>query len=374
MKVAIITFHAAHNYGAVLQVYALKTYLSQDGLDVSVLDYRPLALRNPYALIPCFDFCVTEKNRYKKSWKYLKIVLHWIIKEIPFRAKRKRIFECFIRDNLNLSKNRYDSAFKSNVDYDLYVVGSDQIWNIHHTLGFDDIFWGDFDVAKGARKIIYAASMIEHDLNDAKKNYMVSCVQDNFSHVSVRERQLAVYLRGCCDKEIPVVLDPTLLVECRVWDSIAKEPLTKRKYVLVYALTCRDDAMEMANKIASQIDVNVIEIVIGNKRCLSSNQIMPSPEEFVGLFKNSEFVVTESFHGTAFSIIFEKPFVSLSRGTIYDARQKTLLEELGLLNCFQLSTARPDFFNLSFESTRKRLADLRQVSAKYLSCAITNSV
>ena len=366
MRVAILTYHFAHNYGAVLQAFALQSFLRAQNVDVDILDYRALSIRNSYAIVPCFDVSVTQGGRLARLWKWCRILGHWVLREIPMRIKRRRMFQAFVDNFLVLSPSRYDVPLSNDNAYDIYIVGSDQVWNPRLTCSFDDVYWGNFETRSGAIKVSYAASMPSNGLTEAQWAYVRSSLQNNFSHVSVRERALATLLKERVSVEADVCLDPTLLVDPEVWERISATPKISRKYVLVYALTCRDDAMAIAKKIAGEIGAVVFEIVPSVQFRRTSSQLVPTPDEFVGLFRNAEFVVSESFHGTAFSIVFRKPFLSISRGTCLDQRQMSLLKDLDLIGRLIAKDARPSFSSIDYDSVEKRLQQLRVASAGYL--------
>ena len=214
-KIGILTFHCAHNYGAVLQCYALQETLKKMGHDVEVIDYRPQYLLSPYA--------VFNINRIKSN-NPLKIIKRSIRETILLgvRLKRYYTFYQFIKNKLSLSSR----ITKYNIpeSYDVYIMGSDQIWNPKITEGFDPVYFGNFNFQKGSKKYIsYAASMEANELNNQAKNTYKKFLK-NFDSISVRENQLAELLQPLSEKNIETVLDPTLLADNQIWDNIAQKP------------------------------------------------------------------------------------------------------------------------------------------------------
>ena len=227
MRIGILTFHCAHNYGAVLQCYALQETLKGMGHNVEIIDYRPEYLIKPYDVI---NFKRISSPTILGQLK--KCLLETVV--LPKRLKRHKAFSRFINHKLNLSERVVED--KIPIKYDVYVMGSDQIWNPKITKGFDAVYFGDFTYAKENRKYIaYAASMAVIELDEPSKCYLSNALS-NFNAISVRERQLVPLLQPLLKNKIDVVLDPTLLVNPEIWENIARSSHIKGKYVLVYQI------------------------------------------------------------------------------------------------------------------------------------------
>ncbi len=356
MKIGLLTFHSAHNYGAVLQAYAIQEALKQLGHKVSIIDYRP-----PYLLKQ--RIFPTLKNQ-PFSLKF-KLFAEGIIAFI-WRIKRKRGFDRFIQSRFQLTANNYLLPFSNNEDFDAYIMGSDQIWNIKFTRGFDQVYWGDFVIKSKARKISYAASMSNYLLTIDEKERMASLLK-NFDSISVRETELKTFLYENFERDSITVLDPTLLLAAECWKNISKTPSIKKKYVLVYSVGIRDDALKVARFMANELDTDLIELTMGvDRRVIFNKYQVATPEEFVGFFEHAEFVVTSSFHGTAFAIIFNKDFYSLAHGTDKDSRQKTILSKLELSDRLVLKNTQPSFEAIDYEPVNRKLEMLRNESVAFL--------
>lgn len=360
MKIGILTFHCAHNYGAVLQCYALQEYLKGLGHDVEIIDYRPNYLLNPYKI-----FKVNKTNILAKR---LKNVIKAILM-LGRRYVRYYKFNRFINQRLNLS-------YKKNYipdNYDVYIIGSDQVWNPGITNGFDPIYFADFSFKKGSKiYATYAASMESKKLSNKERLYYVKNL-NNFDYVSVRENALANLLQPLTDKTIETVLDPTLIVDKKIWDSIAVKPKINCKYILVYQVLSHEKTFEIAEEKSKELNARIIELTPsvywGEKsRCKSTI----SPEEFIGFFKYASFVVTTSFHGTVFSIINNKPFGYLQVGN--GTRVKSLLSYLNLenhiindaksMNCID--------FCINYENINSLLSSIQINSKEYISKILFN--
>lgn len=359
MKIGILTFHCAHNYGAVLQCYALQETLSQLGHKVEIIDYRPQYLLDPYNIF--------NKKRIisKNPIEFLKnIVKEFLI--LYIRIKRYNRFNRFIINRLNLSHPIYDKEIPSN--YDVYIMGSDQIWNPQITNGFDDIYFGQFLFTKKNQKYIaYAASMEVKSLSSHDAEYYKNNLK-NFNAISVREKTLAELLQPLSTTAIQSVIDPTLLINSNIWGNIIKEPKIKnKKYVLVYQVRYNSKVVKIAQKIAKQINGIVIELSssISLKKIMQSKQSV-SPEEFLGYIKNASFVITTSFHGTAFSIIFKRPFYCIQLNDGNDTRSSSLLNSLGLSNRMLTIDEEPKPNLIEYESVYGLLNDLRKQSLYFL--------
>lgn len=346
MKIGILTFHCAHNYGAVLQAYGLQEYLKSCGHEVEVIDYRPKYLTRGNELFPF------PSRSTPSFWGNVTSWIQWIARiplrllELPFRLRRRKGFEKFISEKLNLSRERFGNNGRVPADkYDAIVFGSDQIWSPNHTAGGDPIFLGDFPAPAGTLKIAYAASAGAASATLGENPVFANALK-NFSALSVREDNLGASLQPKTDLKIETVLDPTLLTDKSVWDKLAEPPEPDKKYVLVYQVAYNPAADRIARELAAQLGADVVEIWAGNWR--SRGKIV-SPEQFVGWFKNAACVVSTSFHGTAFSLIFKKPFYYVGNGNAGENRPKQILNTFGLSDRYVAGTSpTPRFSEINY--------------------------
>ncbi len=360
MKIGILTFHCAHNYGAVLQCYALQETLLSMGHEVDVIDYRPEYLSAPYRV---FVF-----NRYHDSSSFY--IMKHLAEEIILltkRMKRVKAFNSFIKENLHLSAEVEGRMISDK--YDAYVIGSDQVWNAALTGGrFDPIYLADFQFDKSDKKYIaYAASMgkVRFPDSDSEQYFMNRLVA--FDAVSVRESSLKDFIGGQAGLKADVVLDPTLLADSRIWDKIARKPNIHGKYVLVYQVGKSTDAVRIAEEIARQKGAEVIEMSSWMSPKFSRRKRQcASPSEFVGMVKHAECVVTTSFHGTAFSAIFRKPFYCVRQGGGVDSRSESLLRMLGLEDRLVDKDFNPIFEPVDYSGVEVALERERNMSLKFL--------
>lgn len=319
MRIGILTFHCAHNYGAVLQCYALQEFLRGRGHDVYVIDYRPTTITRVYRWFKKEE--IVRKNMFKAFREILLL-----------KGKKARFdnFEKFINVNLRLAS--IESIIEN--PYDLILIGSDQVWNYNLTKGFDDFYWGNFRHPKQTRIASYAASMQDSWPEDMS-NQIISRLK-NFDSISVREKTLETKMRAISGRnDILTVVDPTLLMSSDFWYKIAKPPAIKCPYLLLYQVEGSNKKVEeIAIKIANNKGLKIVNLFTFAKTGTSKEVVSCSPEVFLGLFAYSDYVVCSSFHGTIFSIHFKKPFLSVRMGKGKDNRVASLLENLGMQDRF----------------------------------------
>lgn len=354
-KIGILTFHCAHNYGAVLQAYALSTYLKLQGYDVEIIDYQPKSIVNAHGVFPTARFRGLGK---RDSLKLLfKLLTHaWI------RATRAKKFRRFIA-SLPLSATQPSSADTSSLsNYDTIICGSDQVWNPVITNGFNYLYIGEFPFA--GRKISYAASTQLNDSDSAGIIATYGHIAANFDAISVREHEIAEFLRRQFDADVTEVVDPVFLLSPQQWREMAVIPEMRNKYLLLYQVRSDERVTRMAQEYARNHGLDFIEITAEAEFPKARFRLQTlSPEEFVGYFSEASAVVTTSFHGSAFATLFEKPFTTITFGDGSDTRAANLLKRFGITAGFtpvdsphiaELHTAR---FNLNdaTESSRKFL-------------------
>ncbi|MFP6848744.1 MAG: polysaccharide pyruvyl transferase family protein [Pseudomonas sp.] len=353
LKIGMVTVHKANNYGAVLQAYALQQCLAQYG-EVEIIDYD---------------------NRYigRTLWP-----LRWIggarsflsiAKDLVRLAPRVRLlakFNCFIRTRYRLSAKYSQSALMARAcsKYNCYVVGSDQVWNSNCVSldgALDPIYFLGF-APQDAIKISYASSLGGYKFTEQEIPKVHSYLQ-RFNAVSVREQDSQQYLSDLGISHVQHVLDPTLLLGTEQWRELVEPSLVPTsKYILVYSVPRTSLLRQAVDYFAAKKGLKVISIdqdVCSVARV--DKQIRDAgPLDFLALFSGAEFVLTDSFHGVCFSIIFGCPFVAVSPGT-HSNRVESLLKVLGLESQFVSEPA--DFERVSqvldFDQAYARLASER---------------
>ena len=310
-KAGILTFHDAHNYGAVLQAYALKKYMNKIGVDTRIVNYHHTTIPDGFPRERVLKENTPEEiEKYKYSEKD--------------HLERWEKFNKFIKDLTNNEQNVYTSEEAlEKVELDYWICGSDQIWNTDITRGINKGFFLDFDTT--GKKISYAASMGIPRLEEKYEADFVNAV-NNIDAVSVREDALKEYINSLTDKEVEKVVDPTLLLEKEDYNDLIKEDLIGEKYLLIYALGPDERLTKIAEQKAAEKNLKIVELNDFKLKDYFCRQVSNAgPEEFLTLIKNAEVVVTNSFHGTIFSALFEKDFYTITRLN-RNARMESLLK------------------------------------------------
>lgn len=356
MKIGILTFHRAINFGAVLQCYALYRTLSDMGHDVEVIDYRPAYIEKYRKPLYWNDF---KKQRLLSKIKTL-LLLPW-----TFRNKRKsaKIFDAFLNKHIKTSSIVKDVNDISS--YDVIFFGSDQIWSPSICKGFDPIYYGQ--LPKGKTKFVSYAASLGTPQNLTKEQWgKIFPLLRSFDSISVRESKLAEYLQNG-GNYAQTVLDPTLLASKDIFEEIIEKPKETR-YVLLYMLDHDNNAIKFANNIAKQKNLKLIRIRAQSSPSMKKynyNEIIPSSVgEFLGYFKYADYIVNISFHGTAFSVIFNKDFYTLKSRNF--ERAYGLLDSLDILPRFLSSDEKAFSSHISYSEVNNKLAMMRESSINFI--------
>ena len=365
-KVDIITFQCAHNYGAILQVYALQQTIEKMSKKVEIINYKNKIIEQQYKVIN-----VDKKN--------LKNFLKSIVSAILFfqkRYKRYENFEKFIKERLTLTKvYKNEEVLKNDFPIaDIYVTGSDQVWNSKITYGLQDAYTLNFG-KKNIKKISYAASVGDSSLVIKNKEIYEKKLSI-LNYISVREEDAKKELEKIIDKPITVVLDPTLLLTQNDWNQeIQSMQAIKEKYILAYVVQPDDEYIKIVNDLSEKTGLKIIHFGkrnIGYKNVLKS-AYTEGPLEFINYIKNAEYVVATSFHATVFSIIFHKKFFIIPHKKT-GSRVTNLLDKLGIEN--RTFNTLEEFqgidynFETNWDNVEDKLEKERKKSLKWLEKAI----
>ena len=291
-KIGILTFHKVDNYGAVLQTLALQEAVNNLGEKAFVVDYFPIFMKKSTKIFRFYPIKSFLKNLF-----FLKKML---IKRKQFKKFRKNYLSILGK---NLKSEEISIVCK---EINVFILGSDQIWNPNITYGVDPTYYGFFS-GEYHKAFSYAASIGVSSLKEEEKNYMSKLVL-HLKKISVREEEAAKLLNL---ENYSVVCDPVLLHDKSFWINIFKiQKKEKTPYILLYALTGYKETYDMTRLLAKITGYKVIEVrnIKKIKKEIDGEEILfsVSPKKFIELIANSSYVVTDSFHGTAFSIIFEK--------------------------------------------------------------------
>ena len=354
MRIGILTFHCANNFGAALQAYALSKYLSINH-EVYIIDYKPLYLYKTTYFFPILqDF-------KRKPIRSVKTTLKSI-----FNCKDKlemlEKFSNFRQNYLPLYK------LKNNIDitgFDTIIVGSDQVWNIEITEGFDPYFWGD-KIPSKTKLISYAASTGRYIFNKNEIEIVKKKIS-KFSAISVRENNIKVFLSNIVHKDIKFVLDPTFLIDKDIYIKLCGErPICSQKYVLIYEVVHDKNTERIAIELAKQLGVKIIRIGSKAKDNRIKSVINLGPKEFINYIYYSSFIITTSFHGTAFSIILNKDFYTINLCNKIDDRSLTLLKSVNLEDRYINNLSTPSVKKINYQVVNMQIEELVKNSQNYL--------
>lgn len=342
MKICTITSHDVYNYGASLQAFALMTFLKNRGHDVHIIDYIPRYEIRRYTFSHIHEGTIYDKLCRKVPFLRRFIAIIYNRKDFLF-LKRKRTFDKFTKCMLNLTSKTYhcnNDLIQDKPYADLYIAGSDQIWNTNHGKGKDPAFYLDF-VHDQSRCISYAASFATPYICSQYVEFVRNGLK-NFRSISVRERT-GVEIAGSLGYSVTQVLDPTFLLSRREWESIVNNNCeivnakSNDSYLLLYNFV--EEASDVDNyaiKLAREKGLKIISLNDGYIRNFADKNINNAgPLEFVWWIKNADVVVSNSFHATVFSIIFNVDFYTFPlTGANSSSRMSDLLSLLKLENRF----------------------------------------
>lgn len=353
MRIGIITVHRAYNYGSVLQCYALQEYLKQQGHDVCVIDYRQRwteAVYSPFSLYYIGHF-LKKKD------------IHAIIDYWRKRKERKKrlnetrpLFERFMK-KFNLTS---PCIKKVPNGFDVYLIGSDQLWT-HQCVGGEDKFYlGYFSHPKGSMVVGYSLSSSITSLYKFGANKLNRIIA-NFDKLSVRENGVSELIEKLTNKRLPITVDPTLLVDANLWESMINDSWKKENYIAIYQarpIPGNPNYLEKkAVELSKKMHCNIIDL----------STMRYSVEDFISIIKYARCVITTSYHAVVFSVLMETPCYAVKLNDGLDVRYIDLLTELGLDSELVEMDFEPNPIEPNFNGLKHRIEKYRQASVRYLS-------
>lgn len=306
MKVQIITRHAVPNYGSFLQAYATQQAFEECGAEVEILNYirtDEKTFNVAKALLPYSKYA--DASKLKKTLYYFAQTGNILLADKRFAKYRKKYFRTTREFN---SVTELSGAPKA----DIYCTGSDQLWGAIGNDEYDEAYFLSY--ADG-RKISYAASFGSAEV-DEKLLMKVKPFLDLYSAVTVRE-QSAKDILGSIGIDSSVVVDPTLLMDTAQWDkSLGVKHGTDKKYVLVYQIHRNPEMDAYAEKFAEKAGLPLYRVTPTVYQAFRSGktELLPSPDKFLSLISGAQYLITNSFHGTAFALQYHVPMVCVSSG------------------------------------------------------------
>ena len=359
-RIGILTMHRVQNYGSALQAYALQEYINRLGYDAELIDY----------IFPNGK----HKQRRPLKQRIKSTLFKWIFC-LPIFRKNKR-FARFYSAYYKCSEQRFDnpqSLVQYDYPYDILITGSDQVWNPIHILT-DTSFFLPF-AHSHTPKIAYAPSFSVASLPAGFEAIIRPYVED-YSHISVREKSGIDIMKSLTDKEVSMVCDPTLLLTKADWNVLAAQSKIKisEPYILVYVLSYAYNPYPAINAIIEKVqqeldmplillDAPVLDMKFKNARFIKD----AGPAEFLYLVQHASFVITTSFHGTAFALNFGIPFYSVIRDhSGFDTRMIDLIESVEADRAIVYDQPIDKPIAMNFENVEKRLEVIRQHSQAYI--------
>lgn len=373
MKVGILTMHRVTNFGSVLQAYALQNFLFKYGVDNELIDY---VYPNEF-----------HKEHVKLPWRFKLGLLKQRIKRVFFKPKPVKLpkIQEFIENDLKKSKKTFclkQDLAANYPSYDIYVTGSDQVWNTKYLKG-DNSFMFPF-LKDNEKRISYASSFGVFNLPKSEGLNWLEPLS-RYSNISVREKKAQKILDDYMGIKSTLLVDPTLLLSKEEWIQFSDNSINiEESYILLYLLDYAWNPFPYAETF-----VRHYETLLGYKVVVIEPQNMKekyphwiflkdlSPRNFVNVFNNAALIITSSFHGTAFSINLERPFYSIINNiSTNDDRIESLCELVGLEDqLVPYNSEFPDFNKrIYFDKSRNSLQQEREKSKKFLMEQINKSL
>ncbi len=369
-KIGIITFHNSYNCGSMLESYAMQTIIEKQNIQTEIVNFSSDGQKELYS--------VWFRNNSIKN----------IIKNIILIPVHKRLinnnnkYEEFKNKNFKLSK-QYNSGDKiDEKDYDIVIAGSDQIWNIT-IKDADDVYFLNW--VKNARKVAYSPSFGAKKISDYTtniekyQNYLTE-----FDALSIRENNGKKWLKELINKDVDVLLDPTLLLDCEDYDKImATDIKINDKYIFFYSPSFNINICKYVKKIADKYNLKVITWSTKSyctKMIKKFGFVLPdyeNPSMYLSLIKNAELVLTTSYHGTIFSTIYRKKFITIKNGEMYgnDDRVITLLSQMDMMDRlipYEFDDKFNYLSNVDYSKYDESIKKLREKSMKFINENVVN--
>ena len=358
MKIKTITCHDVYNVGASLQAYALVKYLRNLGHQVEIIDYKPTYLQH-YQLTgvsnPQYD-----KPVLREIYQLLKLPGRIVAR----KGRRKKRFDDFTEKYLPRTSRSYsslDELLNDIPEAELYIAGSDQIWNPLFQNGKDPSFFLQF-VPDNSKKISYAASFAVDAISGEDSRRMMSWL-NSLDAISVREKS-GVQLLSKMGLHGVQVCDPVFLLKRTVWEQLAICP-TDKNYLLVYDFDNNPEIQKIANKLSKKRNLKIVSVF----HMKGADEIYKEmgPKEFIGSVLNADTVLSNSFHATAFSLIFQKDFFVVNRKESINTRMRDLLEPIGLSSRLITYSDNLDYITLSeWINARRVMGEIIEKSKQFL--------
>lgn len=351
MKIGILTQHFLLNYGGIIQNFALQQVLLKLGHD-------PLTFEH--------DTCYSRTRWFLRSAKH--VLKNHSLKGLPVyptyqgRIGNKNFIKFVLKNIRSVTVNDFTPDLTQKYGLDAYVVGSDQVWRPAFNLGprLGNMFL-DF-AGDDVKKISYAASFgcKEWEYTEEQER-MCGKLAKRFDAISVREASGVDLCKEHFGVDATLVLDPTLLLNKEDYGKVCHDVPKKEKHIFVYSLVVSEGVLAVAEKVAEAMGLSIIVKQAGRK--VKKEDTI---EDWFAEFRDADYVVTDSFHGMVFSIIFNKPFSIVMNPSGGNDRYLSLLSQLGLMERIVSDELQPVFSAIDWSDVNHRLPELRKASFEFL--------
>lgn len=352
MKIGIITVHRAYNYGSVLQCYALQEYLRLRGHDVWIIDYRQRwteAVYRPFSLYYIWHFL--------KQKDFRAIIDYWRKREI--RSKRlkqtKPLFESFMK-RMRLTE---PCRIRIPKGFDIYIIGSDQLWT-HQCVGGEDKFYLGYIEHPSSSKVIGYSLSVSVPSIQIFGEQRLKAIISNFDKLSLREPANAELIHKLTGFQLPITIDPTLLVDVDFWKTMINDAWKSEEYIAIYqarpVVGNQNYLMEKASELSKHLNCKIVD--------LSTTQY--TVEDFISIIKYAKYIMTTSYHATVFSLLMETPCYAIKLNDGLDVRYVDLLSDLGMESELFEKEFVPKPIKVNFDGLQERLVKYRESSKEYL--------
>lgn len=353
----ILTFNRARNYGAVLQALALKDVCEDLGYEVHIVNYLK---DKPEADISPFRAFAAAANKKAAAFKFIRSMLSY-----PSDRKRADAFSRFRKEYLNESVECRTAEEIAALGYDAYISGSDQIWNYNITGGkFDPVYFGQ--ISEAAKSVVYAGSAQDTPFPLDKELEFQAMLRSAACPISIREHKLASYVGKLTDTQYPVVLDPTLLAGRAFIDKLPRSGKPHEPYILIYQIDSNPATDVSVKNLEKHFGCKAYTMTTPRLGSVHGRKGEAGPEEFLTLLRNARFLVTNSFHGIALSLLLEKNFYVYDNGGVM-TRIDSLLSAVGLQDRkIKLIADIDPEKKIAYTPVQKRLSEMREESMRFL--------
>lgn len=364
-RIGIITYHRSRNYGAQLQAYASRTALQHMGHEAEIIDCNHIGQTKSLFSWHCHSFkafCGSLRNN---------------VLALISERKRARLFAEFSRNAIGRSAPCHTRAELEQQcqKYDAVITGSDQVWHPGISEG-NTIFFLDLPL-KSEQKIAYAPSFGVSEYTEEQAQRYMPLIND-IAHLSAREQAGQELIRRHTGREAQLVLDPTMLLTRDDWEQLAKPAPYKKPYLFYFTILNEPAGLDaLVRRIATERGLQIVRI--GSLKDILKrgfiNARANGPREFLGLIRDADFVVTTSFHGSVFSILFEKEFLCVLNNNNRNSRLQTLADQTGLstqvVHDVGTFDFKRDYRKPDYDTTRQLLCELKESSLNFLHRALS---